>query len=272
MPSTTRASRGSWSRVTAGPTPAMTPSIANSPPRVSVSRSGSTRRAFRKAIGGADIERRLVSAAGDCKRFTSFGGSPPLRGGGKGAAATLPRLRPLAGEGDHAKRGGGVVGARSAALHLDLLRRLLSLGGLRHLHGEHAMLEARLDLIRVHRLGDSERALERAEPTFPQVEVLLLLFLVFRLLALDCQHAVGDLEFDVLLVEAGQIGGHPKRVVVLDEIDRRHRDPGLGRPEGLDVERRPSERRAERKTRVEVLEQPVDLVAKILERTQHPHG
>ena len=33
---------------------------------------------------------------------------------------------------------------RSAALHLDLLHQLLSLGGLRHLHGEHAMLEARL--------------------------------------------------------------------------------------------------------------------------------
>ena len=49
---------------------------------------------------------------------------------------------------------------RSAALHLDLLHQLLSLGGLRQLHGEHAMLEARLDLVRVHYLGEMERALE----------------------------------------------------------------------------------------------------------------
>ena len=46
---------GSWSRVTAGPTPAMTPSRTRSPPRVSASRSGSTRRALRRAMGGADM-------------------------------------------------------------------------------------------------------------------------------------------------------------------------------------------------------------------------
>ena len=60
LQSTTRASAGSWSRVTLAPTPAMTPSIAITPPRVSVSWTGSMRRALTKAIGG-----EAAWAAGD---------------------------------------------------------------------------------------------------------------------------------------------------------------------------------------------------------------
>src|SRR5271166_4952663 len=82
--------------------------------------------------------------------------------------------------------------------------------------------------------------------------ILLLLFLRLFLLALDRQYAVGHLDLDVLLIDPRQVGVDFIGVVFFNVIHRRNGDPGLGRPERLDAERRPSERQPER-TRGEVL-------------------
>src|SRR5271165_5385798 len=261
LQSMTRASGGSWSRVTAGPRPAMTPSMAMRPPRVSVSRAGSTRRALRRAIGEADTgepisERRRGLQAGPRSLASGSGQKRgPFRTLKIFCLGLMARAR---------------AANRLLALHLDLLDRLLRLGGLRQHHGEDAFLEARPDLVDIDSLGDPQRALERTKATLPEAEVLLLLFLLLALLALDGQDAVGHFDLDVLLVHPGKIGVDFISVVAFDEIDRRERDPGLGRPEGLNVEHRPSERQPER-AHIEVVEQPVDLAAQVLERTPHLH-
>src|SRR5208337_4280809 len=159
---------------------------------------------------------------------------------------------------------------RSLALDLDLLDQLLGLGGLRQGDGEHALLEGRRDLVRVDGVGNPQGALVGAIAALPEMIILLLLFLRLFLLALDRQYAVGHLDLDVLLIDPRQVGVDFIGVVFFNEIHRRNGDPGLGRQERLDAERRPSERQPER-TQDEVLEQPVDLAPKILERTPHLH-
>ena len=86
-----RVPSGIWSRVTAGPTPAMTPSRTSRPPRTSVSRAGSTRRALRRATGGAAwaaLSERAPRLQAIDRRITAARASPfvptaagPLRSG-----------------------------------------------------------------------------------------------------------------------------------------------------------------------------------------------
>src|SRR5271165_6027126 len=103
------------------------------------------------------------------------------------------------------------------------------------------------------------------------MEVLVLLFLVLLLLALDRQDAIRDLDLDVLLVEPGQLGGQLESILLLDQVDGRRRDPGLRLPERLDIERRPAERQLER-VHGEVLEQPVNFAPKALKRPPRLHS
>ena len=61
-------------------------------------------------------------------------------------------------------------------LHFDLLFRLLRFRCLGKRHGQHTLLEVRLDLAGVDAFRQTEGAFERAEATLFEMIVLLLLF------------------------------------------------------------------------------------------------
>ena len=75
------------------------------------------------------------------------------------------------------------------ALHGDLLFGLLGLRCLGERHGQHPILEARLDLIDIDAVRDAEGACERAETALVKIVVLPLLFLLFLLATFDDQAA-----------------------------------------------------------------------------------
>ena len=148
--------------------------------------------------------------------------------------------------------------SRSSSLS-SALRRL------RQVHREHAVLEAGLDLVGVDALGHLERALEGTEAALRQVVVLLLLFLLLALLALDRQGAVGELDLDVLLVDAGQLGRDLVFLVLLDDIDG-GRLPNVSSPRQNGSMSNTSSERAAAAVEAEILEQAVDLAPEIGKR------
>jgi len=74
---------------------------------------------------------------------------------------------------------------RSGSLDVNLLLRLLRLKLLRKSHCEHALLEARSDLVGVDALWQLEAPFERTEVALLQIIVLLLLLLLFLFFAFD---------------------------------------------------------------------------------------
>src|SRR5262245_61763840 len=88
-----------------------------------------------------------------------------------------------------------------SALDLDLAR--LRLRGARHVDFENAILVIRLNLVAVQagRQGQST-------PDMTEGTVAALLALVLALPGLDGQDVLGQLDVDVLDVEAGQLGPH----------------------------------------------------------------
>jgi hypothetical protein len=71
-------------------------------------------------------------------------------------------------------------------------------------------------------------------------------------------------------VEPRHLGRQLESAVALDEIDRWLRHPGIRRPERLEIERGPPQRRPEW-IQGEVVEQPVDLPAQRVERPPRLH-
>ena len=89
------------------------------------------------------------------------------------------------------------------------------------MHFKYARVERRLDLVLVDRDADGERSLEAAVgPLDAQVVVLTLR--VFELaLAFDGEGFTGELDVDVLLLDARQVGLDYDLVVVLEDVDNR---------------------------------------------------
>ena len=94
---------------------------------------------------------------------------------------------------------------------------------------------------------------------------LLLLLLFLLLLAPDAQDAVRELDVDVALGHAGQLGGDLVGLLLLDDVDGRGLPPAdLAASERLDVEQGTAERRPEGAP-LEILEQAIDFSPEALE-------
>ena len=78
----------------------------------------------------------------------------------------------------------GTWTSNPSALHLNAARALLSTD-LRHRHGQDAVLEVRLHLLRIHREGQPQGALEGAVGALDEVKVLLVVRAFEFLLAPD---------------------------------------------------------------------------------------
>src|SRR4051812_44899859 len=112
--------------------------------------------------------------------------------------------------------GGGLV----ADLDGDAPR--LALLGLGDAYLEHALVEGGCDPVGVDAVRQRQRAAELAEGALHPVEALLLLLVLGLPLAGDGQDVVLELDRDVLLREAGQVGAQDEVLVGLDEVHGRH--------------------------------------------------
>src|SRR3990172_6335779 len=151
----------------------------------------------------------------------------------------------------------------SRLLDRDLLLFSLGFRRLGQCHSEYAVLEACLDLVGIHAVGKLEGALEGAKAALRQIIVLFPLLLLFPLLALDGQEAVGELHLDIVLIEARQLCRNLVFLLLLDDVDGRGLAEGeLAAPERLDVERGAAGRAA-RGAPPRIVEQVVDLAPEI---------
>src|SRR6266508_5701116 len=159
------------------------------------------------------------------------------------------RLQRRRGEARHPARGACV---RLQHVDLDLLG--FELLGLGEADGQHPVTVRGLDLVGLHRNRQRERALEFPEPPLVAIHVVLLGFLAPLPLSLQGEHVPGDREMDVLLVQAGQLGGQNELVLRLVYVDG-------GRPYALRREDRgrPAE---------EAVEEPVHLGLHVVELTE----
>src|SRR4051812_49486926 len=102
----------------------------------------------------------------------------------------------------------------------DLAR--LALLGLRDPDLEHAAVEACGHRLGVDPLRQRQRAREGAERALHAVEALLALLVLGLALAGDGQRAVLELDLDVLLRHAGEVGAQDEVVTGLGEVHGRH--------------------------------------------------
>src|SRR3954471_15870727 len=102
----------------------------------------------------------------------------------------------------------------------DLAR--LALLGLRDPDLEHAAVEAGAHRLGVDPLRQRQRAREGAERALHAVEALVALLVLGLALAGDGQRAVLELDLDVLLRHAGEVGAQDEVVTGLDEVHGRH--------------------------------------------------
>src|SRR3954471_22219889 len=102
----------------------------------------------------------------------------------------------------------------------DLAR--LALLGLRDPDLEHAAVELGADRLGVDALRQRQRAREGAEGALHAVEALLAVLVLGLALAGDGQRAVLELDVDVVLAHAGEIGAEDEVLAGLDEVHRRH--------------------------------------------------
>ena len=123
---------------------------------------------------------------------------------------------------------------RRRAADLDAAR--LALLGLRDRHLEHAAVEVRADRVGVDALGQRQRAAEAAERALDAVPAALALLVLGLALAADRQRVVADLDRDVALGQARQVGLEDEVVVGLDQVHRRNPALAGGRlfEEGVD--------------------------------------
>src|SRR5579884_1626987 len=141
----------------------------------------------------------------------------------------------------------------TAQRDLDLARLMLL--GLGDPHLEHPVLEAGLDAVGVHALGQRQRARERAERTLDPVIALVALLVLGLALARDRQDVVLELDLYVALGQAGQIGPEYEVILGLDDVHG-------GNPAARD---RLATAVARRRRIEERVEQPVHLVLHGLE-------
>src|SRR5580658_2026379 len=97
----------------------------------------------------------------------------------------------------------------------------LLLRALRNAELEHAVDVRRLDLLGIRALGKREAAQERAAGTLDAREALLGRLLLGAALALDGQHTLIGGDFDVLAVNARQVGHDDEALGFLVDVDVR---------------------------------------------------
>src|SRR3954452_17117448 len=155
--------------------------------------------------------------------------------------AVPPRLSegPRSGRADAARIASAasclVLGILGFAADGDALGPVLSLGGSRQGHGEHAVVKRRLGLVLLDRKGQRDHPLEAAVVALAEPALLVLRF--GPLLAPDGQDVVVHEHFDILLVQAGQFSRDPHVLVGLDHFDagpRRHAVRQRSRAEGVE--------------------------------------
>src|SRR5262245_15601551 len=123
---------------------------------------------------------------------------------------------------------------QSALLDLDLALGLHRLGLLRRRDLQDALVEGRLHLGLVDRVGQLQRAFERAEAALGEVVGLALLLVLVLLLAPDGEQTVGEGDGHVPLLHAGQLGLDHDRLGIRAYIEVRHDQLGAGgAPEGV---------------------------------------
>src|ERR671914_887225 len=151
--------------------------------------------------------------------------STPVRAREAGSRAVM--LRMATGRGPYRRpvmtSPSGLDGLLGAAADLDPAR--LALLGLRDADLEHAAVEARADRVGVDALRERQRAGEAAERALDAVVALLVGLMLGLALAGDRERALLDLDLDVLLAHAGQIGPQDEVVAGLHEVHGRHPAP-----------------------------------------------
>src|SRR4051812_14512031 len=136
----------------------------------------------------------------------------PLSLGRLAGRASLDRGRPAV----------AACAPEGVAVPRDLDPPRLALLGLWDRHLEHAIVEGGLDLVRIDAVGQRQRAAELAERALEPEETLLLALVFGLALAGERERPVVELDRDVLLLHAGQIGLEHVVVVGLDEIHLRN--------------------------------------------------
>src|SRR5262249_36765826 len=141
---------------------------------------------------------------------------------------------------------------------------LLCVGRLWHGHRKYPLLESCVDPVEINAFWQRDRTLDRAEAALRE-HVVPTLFLPFvLLLALDGQHATGDLDLDVVLVHSGQLGGELISRLLLDHVDGGSAAPApTKQAQWVELHPRPAEGR---NATVEILEYPVDFPTQGLQR------
>src|SRR5579883_951485 len=147
---------------------------------------------------------------------SEMGGAPASRQSGP-----CPR-RGSAGSGDqHAAAAGTIL----LGFDFDLFLLLHGLRRLRQSQREHAVFEARLDLVAIDALRDRKAAAEAAVTALGEMIAFVLLLPFLALFTGNRQDVARQIDFDVLLADAGQFGGNVIGLVVLGDIDGRDGDP-----------------------------------------------
>src|SRR3954464_8088840 len=139
--------------------------------------------------------------------------------------AVPPRLSegPRSGRADAARIASAasclMLGILGFAADGDALGPVLSLGGSRQGHGEHAVVERRLRLVLLDRKGQRDHPLEAT--VIALCEPTLFVLGLSPLLAPDGQNVVVHEHLDILLVQAGQFGRDAHVLFGLDHLDAR---------------------------------------------------
>src|SRR3954451_17679305 len=108
-----------------------------------------------------------------------------------------------------------------AAVGADRDPARLALLGLRNLDLEHALVERRVDLVRVHALGQRQRAAEAAERALEPVPALLAGLVLGLALARDGERAVLNLDRHVVIAQPRKVGLEDEVIFGLDQIHGR---------------------------------------------------
>src|ERR1700751_2543711 len=103
----------------------------------------------------------------------------------------------------------GPRAGRLAFGQLDLSPRAQRFWLLGNRHFQNAFLELCLGVVRVDPLRQDDGTLEVTVVTLRVTIVALFLFLLDLLLAFDRKHIAGHRDLDILLIQAGQLGGNP---------------------------------------------------------------
>jgi hypothetical protein len=88
-------------------------------------------------------------------------------------------------------------------------------------HFQNAFLELCLGVVGVDPLWQGDGTLEVTVVTLRVIIVAIFLFLLDLLLTFDSKHISGHRDLDILLIEAGQLGGNPHLFAGFADIDSR---------------------------------------------------